>query len=62
MKRPVFFRTALLNRGRKLMRRWVNLVQEFGDGDHRTAERLYPRLTSYRKRAYRIAMRLRRTA
>jgi len=59
MKRPFFLRLALRNRGRALMRRYVRLADHFGDGYFDVAEQIYPRLVLYRKRAMRIAMKLR---
>ncbi len=59
MKRPLFLHTALRRRGRELMKRYFNLVEYFADGDHASAERFYPRLASYRRRAIRIVRKLR---
>lgn len=57
MKRNLLLR-ALRRRGRDLMRRWQRLCDHFGDGVPEVAERIYPRLISYRRRAMRIARRL----
>ncbi len=59
MKRPIFLRTALHRRGRELMHRWMRLCDHFGDGIPSIAERAYPRLASYRRRAIRIVRKLR---
>ena len=58
MKRYLIY-LALYRRGEHLMKSWMRLVQHFGDGNSNTAERTYPRLISYRKRAMRIARKLR---
>lgn len=50
---------AMRRRGSELMRRWQRLVDHFGDGIPAIAERAYPRLVSYRRRALRLARRLR---
>lgn len=57
MKRLLLI-AAMRRRGQKLMKRWQRLVDHFGDGQSDIAERFYPRLASYRKRAMRLARRL----
>ncbi len=46
-------------RGRNLIRLWQTLVNEIADGNVELAEKMHPRLASFRKRALRIALKLR---
>lgn len=57
MKPPIFLRTALRIRGRRLMESYLRLVDHFG-GNIPQAERAYPPMVAKRKRAMRIVHKL----